>query len=493
MATEKGTEFRSSGTKIRWDTISIIQAAPPSAFYLIVFCLIYLINLSAQTLENTTVDGYRGIWFELNQKYPYGDKYSGGLGTYTAKHMPMAIYVREVNKTFFVYGGTMDSTSRHLLCMIGSFDHTDHEVTKPVVVCDKQGVDDPHDNPSLLVDDDGYLWVFVSGRSTKRPGFKYRGKRPYDISEFELISEEEMTYPQPWFDAQRGFFHFFTKYTGTRELYFETSKDGFTWSDDEKIAGIVQPGYQKSGHYQVSGTWNEKVGTFFNRHQDGHPDTRTDLYYMESSDRGASWQNMQGQELITPLTQVQNAALIVDYQSRGRNVYMKDMQYDSKGHPICLYVTSSGHEPGPENIPYSWHITQWHQNKWRHSTITSSDHNYDMGSLFLTDSAWFVIGPTEIGPQAWAPGGEISIWTSYDNGNSWSRTHQVTANSKNNHTYVRRPLHASEPFYFYWADGDPSRISTSRLFFGDLRGQVWQLPYHMNSDKQGVDQINPIR
>src|SRR5690554_2016171 len=50
-------------------------------------------------------DGYRGIWFRLNQHFEYGPKYSGGLGTYTANHIPLAIYAEEVDKTFFVYGG----------------------------------------------------------------------------------------------------------------------------------------------------------------------------------------------------------------------------------------------------------------------------------------------------------------------------------------------------------------------------------------------------
>jgi hypothetical protein len=54
------------------------------------------------TLNNSKIDGYRGIWFELNQKYEFGDKYSGGLGTYTAKHVPLAVYSPEADKTFFV-------------------------------------------------------------------------------------------------------------------------------------------------------------------------------------------------------------------------------------------------------------------------------------------------------------------------------------------------------------------------------------------------------
>ncbi len=82
--------------------------------------------LSAQdgkSMNNQKVNGYRGIWFELNQKFELGDKYSGGLGTYTAKHIPLAIYAPAVDKTFFVYGGTIDRDQKHLLCMIGEYDH----------------------------------------------------------------------------------------------------------------------------------------------------------------------------------------------------------------------------------------------------------------------------------------------------------------------------------------------------------------------------------
>jgi len=69
------------------------------------FITIILINLSfancfSQGISNSKINGYKGIWFELNQKYEYGDKYSGSLGTYTAKHNPLAVYAQEVDKTF---------------------------------------------------------------------------------------------------------------------------------------------------------------------------------------------------------------------------------------------------------------------------------------------------------------------------------------------------------------------------------------------------------
>jgi hypothetical protein len=58
-------------------------------------------------LLNEKADGYRGIWY-MNQRTEdeYRFKYSGGLGTYCAKHSPFAVYRPEVNKTFFCFGGT---------------------------------------------------------------------------------------------------------------------------------------------------------------------------------------------------------------------------------------------------------------------------------------------------------------------------------------------------------------------------------------------------
>src|SRR5690606_29261352 len=122
-------------------------------------------------------DGYRGIWFQLGTKTEYGVKYSGGLGTYTVHHIPMAVYCPKVDKTFFVYGGTQKG-KRHLLAMASYYDHARHVVPRPTIVHDKQGVNDPHDNPSLNVDEKGYIWVFVSGRANRRPGFIYRSAQP---------------------------------------------------------------------------------------------------------------------------------------------------------------------------------------------------------------------------------------------------------------------------------------------------------------------------
>jgi len=436
----------------------------------------------SQSLNNQKADGYKAIWFELGQKYPDGDKYSGALGTYTAKHVPLAVYSEKADKTFFVYGGTKNENERYLLCMIGEFDHKTEMVSKPTIVCDKQGVNDPHDNPSIMIDDEDFIWVFVSGRGRHRPGFKFRSKKPLSIDEFEQITEEEMTYPQPR-NSEYGYFHFFTKYTGVRQLYFETSTDGVNWTDDKMLAAIPVHEGEKSGHYQTSNMFDGRVlGTFFNRHPNGIVDRRTDLYYVQTMDFGKTWTTVDGQKLDIPLKTQASPARVVDYASQSRNVYLKDMEYDSKGNPAILYIRSYSHEPGRRGGPYEWCVTKWNGNKWITFKVTESDHNYDMGSLYIMENEWKIVGPTEPGPQKWGVGGELAVWKSTDEGETWKKEKQLTENSKMSHAYVRKPLNFKAPFCFFWASGHSHEFSKSELYFGDFDGNIWKLPYEMKND-----------
>lgn len=447
-------------------------------------------NVFCQGLSNSKISGYRGIWFELNQKYEYGDKYSGALGTYTAKHVPLAIYAKEVDKTFFVYGGTTIEDKRHLLCMIAEFDHKTGMVSKPTVVYDKQGIDDPHDNPSIMIDNEGFIWVFISGRGRKRAGFKYKSKKPFDIGEFLQITEEEITYPQPW-NTEHGFFHFFTKYTGVRQLYFETSKDGMTWTEDKMLAAIAVNEGEKSGHYQISNSFDGKVvATFFNRHPNGIVDRRTDLYYVQSKDFGKTWTTIDDVELHLPIKEQTSPTRVIDYASQSKNVYLKDLGFDSDGAPVCLYIRSYGHEPGRRSAPYEWCITKWDGKKWHTSVITTSDHNYDMGSLYILKDKWSIVGPTEKGPQPWGVGGEIAIWQSTDKGETWKKLKKITESSELSHSYVRRPVNFKKPFCFFWSDGHSHKFSKSELYFGNFKGEIWKLPYSMKNDYEKPIKIN---
>jgi hypothetical protein len=183
------------------------------------------------------------------------------------------------------------------------------------------------------------------------------------------------------------------------------------------------------------------------------------------------------------LVDVDNPARVIDYASQGLNVYLKDMDFDADGRPVLLYVTSLGHQPGPPNDPRHFRIVRWDGAAWRTAEVCRTDHNYDMGSIYLDGDAWRVWVPSAPGPQAYHGGGEMVVWESKDVGASWSIALRVTSDSPRNHNYARRPVHAKDPFYCFWADGDPTKLSISHLYFADSSGEhVRELPFDMDSE-----------
>jgi hypothetical protein len=438
--------------------------------------LLFISQLTDIYSQNRTVDGYKGIWFTLGQFSEYGDKYSGGLGTYTAGHIPIAIYSPEAGKTFFVYGGTTRADEKHLLIMISYFDHKTKMVPKPVIVYDKQGVNDPHDNAALSIGNNGFIWVFVSGRGTKRPGLLFKSTKPYSIESFEEILQGEMTYPQPWWVEDKGFIYMFTKYTKGRELYWNTSPDGKSWSPDQKLAGM-------GGHYQVTNMFGNKLVSVFNYHPGGNVDKRTNIYAVQSEDLGKTWSTVGGEKLNIPLTDPLNESLIRNYEAERKLVYINDLNFDSDGNPVILAIISNDFKPGPAGDSREWMIIHWKNKKWNFNKVCESTHNYDMGSLYVEKNIWTIIGPTEAGPQKYGTGGEIALWESKDEGLTWKKSRNITDKSIRNNSYVRRPLNAHEDFYAFWADGDADKFSESHLYFTNKQGDtVWELPYNMKGD-----------
>lgn len=432
------------------------------------------------------IDGYRGIWFSIITKYSDVPRYSGGLGTYGSPHVPMAVHCPEVNKTFFTYGGTASADSRHLLIVAGSYDHATGEASVPVVIYDKLGVDDPHDNGTMQVDSEGYLWFFVSGRSNLRPGFIYRSNKPWSLDDgFTKITSMKMAYPQPWYIPGKGFLFLFTRYVGgeggpDRQLWWKTSPDGMEWSEAHLLSDFA-------GHYQVSDQCGDRVGTFFNWHPHSVNPDRTNLYYLETSDGGETWTTVDGTPVDPPLQSPDNPALVIDYYERGQRTYPCDINFDAAGNPAILYVTSYSGETGPEGDPREWVVTRWNGQSWETSIITTTTHNYDAGSLFINGDNWKIIVPSEAGPQPTRTGGEIAMWESADAGKTWNMAKQLTHDSKRNHGYVRRPVNAADPFFAYWADGDADNFSPSHLYFCDSEGKtVTELPYDMEGSPMVV-------
>ncbi len=423
-------------------------------------------------------DGYRGIWY-MNQST--GDdfkyKYSGGFATYPQQQEPIAIYSAAANKTFFCYGGSTGKP-KELAEMISYFNHATGQVPRPRIVMIKK-TDDAHENPVLQVDDSGHLWVFCSTHGPANNSYIFRSVKPYSIDEFEQVTRTNFSYSEPWYIPGEGFLFLHTRYKeGRRQLNWMASKDGREWSAPSLLAAV------EMGHYQISNRHGGRVCTAFNYHpMKGGLNARTNLYYLETSDMGKSWRTAAGDAVTIPLTNKHNDAMVFDYESEHRLVYLKDINFDDAGRPVILYLTSAGFMPGPASGTREWFTAHWLGDHWVRHSFTNSDHNYDFGSLYIESDQWRIIAPTEPGPQPNGTGGEMVMWTSSDEGANWTKTKQLTHNSEFNHTYARRPVDANPQFYSLWADGNPLERSESTLYFTDREGShVWQLPTHMDAE-----------
>lgn len=477
--------------------------------------VLYTLQQAQPLTLNEKADGYLGIWYQnqpLDNIYKF--KYSGGLGTYCAKHKPFAVYSKEANKTFFCFGGVKkgyheeneltrggiggDSTQNALYHMVAYYDHETGMVPRPTIVLDKQTYD-AHDNPVISMDDEGYIWIFSTSHGTMRPSYIHRSKQPYDVSEFERIMPtyqvnrnpiplDNFSYMQTWYVSGQGFVCFLTKYNqpAKRTNYFMHSGDGISWSEMTCLAAIEE------GHYQISAVNETVAGTAFNYHPEGQGvNWRTNLYYMETRDMGRTWQAVDGTPLKLPLTDPQNAALIYDFEADDLKVYLKDIRYDTQNRPIVLFLTSRGYKSGPESDPRIWNLAHWTDNQWKIRPLTTSDNNYDMGSLWLvSEDQWQIVAPTETGPQPYNPGGEIAMWESYDLGQHWQRMKVLTSNSTYNHTYVRQPVNAHPDFWALWADGNGREPSESRIYFCNQQGEVFRLPVEMRAEMGRPEKVD---
>ena len=443
----------------------------------------------------TKGDGYLGAWHAQPPRLEYGYKYAGGLGVYCSSHLPMAIHAPEARKTFFCWGGmargesgrprNWDFCTGQQLHMVSYYDHRTGLVPRPTILFDKYCAD-THDNPVMSIDSDGHIWIFSPSHGEwTTPSFIHRSVEPYSIERFETVAEGLFAYPQPWWNRKHGFVFLHTRYQNGRMLHLQVSPDGRQWSEPRPLAGIQQ------GHYHVSAMHGDKIGMVFNFHPEiGGLDARTNLYYMQSGDGGATWQSVEGENLALPLMEVHNQALAHDYQKEKKLVYVMDFNYDADGNPVVLYILSASHIPGPDSGGREWCVSRFESGRWRTSSVTVSDSNYDCGALLLGKNTWRIIGPSEPGPQPWTPGGEMARFVSHDRGENWTKEAVLTSQSGCNHTYARRVLNGHRDFAVLWADGDTWKFNQSFLYFCGLDSdQVYRLPPLMTEDFAAPEEL----
>lgn len=476
---------------------------------ILLFFSLALVAQNSVTL-NQKDDGFRGIWYSIGKtNNEYVHKYSGGLGTYPANHYPFSVYAPKVKKTFFCYGGASKDANPRLLHEVAYFDHQTKTVCRPTIVLNKQ-TGDAHDNPVMSIDKDGYIWIFSTSHGTERPSYIHKSSKPYDIESFEKIeatylvngqnkSFDNFSYLQIYYHEKYGFLGLMTHYDRgvlkygqnkpRRTISYITSKNGVEWSAVYDI-GIIQEGHYQSSAIKTLGDGRVKIASAFNYHPDTEKgaglDYRTNLYYLETTDFGKTWQNSQGQTMILPLTTVQNSALVINSENEGKMLYINDLDFDRSGNPMVSYITSKGPNPGPDNGPYEFTTAYFDGTTWGFKKVTDVDHNYDYGSLYFDKNTWRIIAPMGNLPLQFNTGGEIELWELSNKSFNWKQQKTLTKSSEFNQAYPRKPINYHADFYAFWADGHARQPSASNLYFSNKQGDVFKLPYRFSEETYKV-------
>ncbi|MGM0906954.1 MAG: BNR-4 repeat-containing protein [Pseudomonadota bacterium] len=362
------------------------------------------LTISEQKIANIEIEplGDFGSWYFLGD---YGDGvpgYSGGVATYSAHHTPIAIHHNGISYYLF-----SDNTEGGLKIKL-------KRNNENAVLIDHLRYIDPHRNASLSIDDDGYIYVYISARGNNEPSLTYRSKEPESLR-FEQLEQSTFAYPQPW------------HVEGEQVVLFSN------YEVAENLAGKLRTLYVNSpecsqklvegGHYQVSYYDGNRLFSFYNWTPEGRVTTRHNLYYIESSDGGCTWQNAGRQALELPLNEDSEHALL--YKTQPENLYPVDA-YVLNGEPAALFIQSEN--ASPRRGPYDLYV-------WRNGVkefVTQVGHQYNTGFMYEENGREFIVTPT-LGLKDFA-GGRIGLFERVDG--EWVLADEI--NDGGNYNYIRR-------------------------------------------------------
>ncbi len=417
---------------------------------------------------------FKGVWYgcgTANTLPGHTYVYSGGKATYSAWHRPMAVYARQVDKTFFVFGTPDNSPA------ISSYDHKTGAFAEPVVL--GRNIDgNAHRNPTLLIDEQGFIYVFrgYSGMPTSA----IRSAGPYDIRQWtprtNVESDNASSYPQPW-QLRSG--EIFVSYRRRPGWSYRISSDGAShWqptvnlirNDDGQIYAITVAetgAYPRKLHIAWSRLGGGTAAEIHTKHLWAR---RYNVYYARSDDGGRTWCRSDGSPYNLPITEATAEKL---YDCGPHGVWLEDIQLDSKGRPYVLFIDAD-----VATYHSRWKLAKQAQGRWVIADITTSDHMYDGGALLmLADNDLRIYAPTTPTQPAY-DGGEIEEWASADEGLTWKNTRRLTDGSEYSHNHVKTVLHHEQgngAFRVFWSYGDATYPPTCRdvflYYFGDGMNQ----------------------
>jgi len=355
----------------------------------------------------------------------------------------MAVYAPLPDKTFFVFGNAENAPT------ISFYDHKAKHLGHAVRLGSNSNMD-AHKNPHILLDEQGFIYVFYGSHCS--PTYLCKSARPYDISTWSQMGVvvERSSYPQPW-QLESG--KIIVLYRGgsthdATESYSTSTDGGISWSTPVDIVatppknGCYAVSIAETGQYprRVHMAWSVTRGDWWQRYH---------VLYAYSENGGSTWKKSDGSVYRLPIAE-QDSEMIFQSEVPDRGVWLKDIQLDPQGNPYILFI--DGHTVTYECV---WKVAKYLEGSWSIASIATSDHMYDAGALVIhAENDIRVYAPTTAS-QPYQDGGEIEEWHSTDGGNTWTNTRHITSGSKYSHNHVKTVFnHQRGDFRVFWNYGD---------------------------------------
>ncbi|RJE73285.1 hypothetical protein BGP78_03215 [Pseudoalteromonas sp. MSK9-3] len=390
--------------------------------------LALLLTSAASFANNIHVydSGYQSSYFCLTKQLYNGvPKYCGATGTYTYKHIPVA--VEKNNNHFEVFSS---NESGHLVTYLVK------NYNQKIKVHTEYNWDDPHTNAVVDIDSNGYVHVQVSSRGVAKKyksGHLYKSTSPYG-TDFEKLKglpdhgDFNQSYPQIHLDNTSKRLAIFTRYE-----YINNRSARTLWVDNNGVEKKLVEG----GHYAVSDTNDDgALYVAYNYHPNLNLDRRSNLHVIKSYTWNPSvWYNIKGEKLTLPLAENDPRTRVYDSQAKGTYIYVKDIvaeETGTGGGVHVLFTESTSYNP-TLGTRHTKDLDIRSRTDIQINTIAQVNHNYSAASYITDRFGWHVRGVLVNGNNN-KPyfGGDINYFQKV--GSSWQLKDTVAGD----YTYIRK-------------------------------------------------------
>ncbi|WP_452226210.1 BNR-4 repeat-containing protein [Lacinutrix cladophorae] len=357
---------------------------------------------------------------------------------------PRAVYYEGKHKR--TYTGWVDNYGD---IHIAYYDH-DNKKIKSKVIFDNLEIDD-HNNPSLLIDKNGYITVFFNSHlQNEKPLYMVKSSTPERIDNWNTVKELFLndethyknaknlnhTYTNPiQLSAENDKIFLFWRGVDLKPNFATSIDNGETWSSG-KI--LFKPNEVASLKVPYTKVYSDGVSKIHFTFTNGHPtqETSNAIYYMYYE--AGAFYKADGTKIKTidelPI-QEQDLDVIYKQTPENNKVWNWDIAQSKNGNPIIVYAKF----PDSENHIYCYAI--WKNNKW---------HNYD---LINSGTSFLDIPEGDKASEPNYSGGitidhetpntlylsvkrndffEIEKWITKDDGKTWKVKHITNNSTKNN-------------------------------------------------------------